>query len=129
MRIEAYFQRVREQIESCIGLQLSEITCEKRGTYEGVVRAELTFVDGSILHIREFVDAEGPVERLMYVYQYMNANKELIFRYDNTGHHRKLNLSTYPHHKHAGREDNVITSAAPDLAQVLVEIQKQIKLP
>jgi ribosomal protein L17 len=43
-------------------------------------------------------------------------------QYDNTGHHRKLNLSTFPHHKHDGSETNVIASDAPALAEVLQEI-------
>ena len=41
----------------------------------------------------------------------------------------KLGLSTYPHHKHDGGEDNVISSAAPDLATVLQEIESLVQLP
>jgi len=36
---------------------------------------------------------------------------------------------TYPHHKHNGVEDNVVASPAPDLAQVLSEIEKLVQLP
>ena len=53
---------------------------------------------------------------------------QLVFRYDNTGHHKKLKLYTYPHHKHAGSVDNVIESTAPDLASVLKEIEPLIPL-
>ncbi len=60
----------------------------------------------------------------MYSYQYMDTENNLIFRYDNTEHHRKLNLPTFPHHKHDGREDNVVSSDAPFLADVLKEIEK-----
>jgi hypothetical protein len=35
---------------------------------------------------------------------------------------KRLNLSTYPHHKHQGSEDNVLACEAPDLATVLIEI-------
>ena len=52
----------------------------------------------------------------------MTADNKLIFRYDNTGHHRKLNLPTFPHHKHDRRETNVIASNAPMLADVIQEI-------
>ena len=55
---------------------------------------------------------------------YMTADKELIFRYDNTGHHRKLNLSTFPHHKHDRSETNVLASNAPELAEILQEIMQ-----
>ncbi|MBE7550739.1 MAG: hypothetical protein HS126_06645 [Anaerolineales bacterium] len=58
----------------------------------------------------------------------MSAAKMLIFRYDNTGHHKKLNLPTYPHHKHDGDQNNVIASPAPDLVTVLNEIERSIRL-
>ena len=104
------------------------VTYDKRGTYEGFIRGEIYFVDGSILHLREFVDAEAVPERLTYVYQYMTSSQQLVFRYDNTGHHRKLNLSTYPHHKHRGAEGDVVISTAPDLTQVLSEIEDLVEL-
>jgi hypothetical protein len=46
----------------------------------------------------------------------------------NTEHHQKLNLPTYPDHKHAGSEDNVVISSAPDLAAVLKEIEQLVRL-
>jgi hypothetical protein len=58
----------------------------------------------------------------------MTPGRALIFRYDNTGHHKRLNLPTYPHHKHEGAEDQVISSAAPTLAEVLSEIELMIDL-
>jgi hypothetical protein len=129
LRIEAYFQQIREVVEVCPVLQSSNVTYDKRGTYEGLVRGELYFVDGSILHLREFVDAETVADRLMYVYQYMDAAKIMVFRYDNSGHHRELGLPTFPHHKHEGSEDNVVSSVAPDLATVLDEIEALVQLP
>jgi hypothetical protein len=129
LRIEAYFQSLRESIEASPVVDFSSMTYDKRGSYEGFVRGEICFVDGSILHLREFVDVELEVDRLTYVYQYMNPNKELTFRYDNTGHHKELNLQTYPYHKHDGSEDTVVSSPAPDLAAVLSEIEALVGLP
>jgi len=86
-------------------------------------------VDGSIIYLHEFVDVEITGDRFMYVYQYMDSSHKLVFRYDDTGHHKKLGLSTYPHHKHEGSEDNIVLSAAPDLAIVLKEIESLIQLP
>jgi len=128
LRIETYFQQVRRAIETCPVLQSSNITYDKRGTSEGFIRGELFFVDGSVLHLREFVDVETTKERLTYVYQYMRATQALVFRYDNTGHHRQLGLPTYPHHKHAGSENNIVVSSAPDLAAVLSEIEGLVHL-
>lgn len=129
MRIEGYFQQVQQIIAACGVVQSSAITFDKRSTHTGFIHGEIHFVDGSILHLREFVDVEFSLDRLMYVYQFMNSSKDLVFRYDNSGHHKKLNLPTYPHHKHDGSESNVVASAAPDLAAVLNEIEQQVQLP
>lgn len=128
MRIERYFARIQSTVETCPVLQTFSLTYDKRGTYEGFIRGELIFVDGSVLHLREFVDVEMDVDRLTYVYQYMTAEQQLVFRYDNTGHHRKLNLPTYPHHKHVGSKNRVTASPAPDLAGALQEIQSHLTL-
>ena len=129
MRIETYFQRLCETIEAGAIVQSFNMTYDKRGPHEGFIRGELYLVDGSILHVREFVDVEVEVERLVYVYQYMDSAGTLVFRYDNTGHHKRLNLPTYPHHKHQGSEDNVVASDAPDLPSVLAEVGTVVLLP
>ena len=129
MRIETYFQQIQDALTACRVLQASNVTYDKRGTYEGFLRAELYFVDGSVLHFREAVDTELTIDRLMYTYQYMTATRALIFRYDNTGHHKRLNLSTYPHHKHDGSEENVTTSLAPDLIVILREVESLLQIP
>ena len=129
MRVEDYFQLIREAIETCGVVQTSNLAYDKRGTHAGYIRGEVYFVDGSVLHVRKFVDVEIMIDRLMYVYHYMDADQTFIFRYDNTGHHQKLNLSTYPHHKHEGSETNVVASPAPDLASVLNEIEMLVQLP
>lgn len=129
MRIEAYFQHIRETIDACRVVQSSNVAYDKRSSYEGFIRGEIYFVDGSLLHLREFVDVEIRPDRLAYVYQYMDSAQRLTFRYDNTGHHKKLDLPTYPHHKHEGTENNVVASSAPDLAVVLAEIEALTQLP
>ena len=129
MRIEEYFRQIQKIIDSCFVIQSSKTMFDKRSTYEGFIRGDLYLLDGSILHLREFVDVESIEDRLMYVYRYISSSKELIFRYDNTGHHRKLYLPTYPHHKHQGIEDNVVPATAPVLASVLEEISSIVQLP
>jgi len=129
LRIEAYFQQIQDILADCRFLLSSTVTYDKRSTYEGFISGELHFTDGSILHVREFVDVEVTVDRLMYVYQYMDAARTLVFRYDNTGHHKKLNLPTFPHHKHEGSESDVVASSVPDLMAVFCEIESLIHLP
>ena len=129
MRIEAYFQQLRDLVDVCPVVQSSSITYDKRSTHEGFIRGEIYFVDGSVLHLREFVDVETTVERLLYVYQYMDARKQLLFRYDNTGHHKQRNLPTYPHHKHTKSDQQVVPSLASDLGAVLGDVETLIQLP
>jgi hypothetical protein len=104
LRIEAYFQQFRTHIDACPVVQSSSVTYDKRSTHTGFIHGELYFVDASVLNLREFVDVETTTERLLYVYQYMDAHKQLRFRYDNTGHLERRNLPTYPHHKHVGSD-------------------------
>jgi hypothetical protein len=128
LRIDAYFQWIRDIIEACPVVQSSSVSFDKRSTYEGHLRAELYFMDGSVLHVREYLDVETTVDRLMYVYQHVDPAGDLVFRYDNTGHHKKRSLPTYPHHKHEGRDQRVLDSPAPDLAAVLREIEDRARI-
>ena len=117
---------MRQAIEACPAVTQFSLDVEKRDTYEGFIRAEIRFVNGAILQVREFVAVETGIERDMYAYQYMSAEQALIFRYDNTPHHRKLILPNFPHHQHVGSEANVLASNAPLLGDVLAEIQAQL---
>ncbi len=126
MLIEDYFQQIRETISGYSAIKSFTLDCDKRDVYEGFIRAEIKFIDHSVLLVREFVSVEIEIDRDMYAYQYMDISNILIFRYDNTPHHKKLNLSTYPHHKHDRTEMNVIASSAPTLAEVLLEIMEMI---
>lgn len=129
MRIETYFQQIRELLENSPIVSTFNVTYDKRSTHIGFVRGEACLVDGSIIHFREFVDVEVSAERLTYAYQYMDSLKRLVFRYDNSGHYKKLNLPTYPHHKHVASAETVVASTAPDLGAVLKEIETSLKLP
>ena len=129
MRIEAYFRHIHETVGRFPFVLSHNITCDKRGTHEGFVRGEFCMADGSVLHIREFVDVELRAELLAYAYQHISAEGKLVFRYDNTGHHKNLGLSTYPHHKHNGSESNVIAATEPTLRSVLQEIGDTIEFP
>ncbi len=77
--------------------------------------------------VREFVDVELTIDRDMYSYQYMTASNNLIFPYDNTRHHKKLNLANFSHYKHDGSQENVISSNAPTLLDVLQEIENILR--
>lgn len=125
MRIESYFQQIQEVIEFSPLVDVSSLVFEQRGESLGYIRGELTLIDGSILHVREYADTSDEIYRDTYAYHYMDSSQQFVFRYDNAAHY--LDLSTHPHHKHDGSEDNVVESSEPTLADVLREIELLVK--
>ncbi len=120
MLIEAYLQAVLDTVANAPEVATSDIALDKRGPQAGLIRGDIYFVDGALLHFRELIDLESSPSRLMYSYHYQRADTSLVFRYDDTPHHPEL--STFPHHKHEQSEQNVFAAEPPTLANVLDEI-------
>lgn len=125
MRIEHYFQQIQEDVEASQLVDVSSLVFEQRGESLGFIRGELTLIDNSVLHVREFVDTSSGIFRDTYAYHYMDSSLQFVFRYDNAAHYP--NLSTHPHHKHEGSEENVVESSAPTLADVLEEVELLVR--
>jgi len=125
--IEDYFRLVEILLADARIIHSSSITYDKRSTAIGFIRGVLYFLDGSQLHLREFINVEHNVERYMYVYHYQRPDGALVFRYDNTPHFPAL--PTFPHHKHEYDKANVIAASPPDLQTILTEIQNLIEVP
>ncbi len=124
--IEKYFQSVLDLLDSLPFVQSSNVNLEKRGDLAGFVRGEVEFKDGSsLLFFRELLDLREPIQKIMYAYHYQKKDGELIFRYDNTAHHKSV--PTFPHHKHLD-DGKVESASAPSLEDVLREIEKQMPL-
>jgi hypothetical protein len=118
--IEEYFQSVLSLLASLPFVESSDVNLDKRGELVGFVRGEVEFQDGSsLLFFRELIDMNIPVQKVMYAYHYQKADGTLIFRYDNTAHHKSI--SSFPHHKHEA--GGVTDSDAPSLEKVLREIE------
>jgi hypothetical protein len=99
----------------------SNVNLEKRGDLAGFIRGEVEFTNGSsLLFFRELLDLRLPVQKIMYAYHYQTKNGELIFRYDNTAHHKEI--STFPNHKHS--TSSIDAAEPPTLEQVLREIEE-----
>ena len=126
MFIIEYFKKVEDILEKYKPFLSYEINYDKRDEHIGFIKGIVHFIDLSELHIREFVNVEVRVERIIYAYQYMK-DKKLIFRYDNASDTKAKNLSTFPHHKHIN-SDNVIESKSPTLEKVLDEIIEKITI-
>jgi Family of unknown function (DUF6516) len=85
-------------------------------------RIRLNFVDKSILEITEIFVFD--LNKRKYSFQWMNENYDLKIRWDNAPHHRQF--STFPHHKHIEKEENIESSEEATVAEVLDLIRKSI---
>jgi hypothetical protein len=56
----------------------------------------------------------------------MGADDSMLFRYDNSGHHK--DIVTFPDHKHVNPDDAIKASAAPELDAVLDEVDELLDL-
>lgn len=125
--IEDYFLQVATLIATASIIHSSSITYDKRSTSIGFIRGDIYFLDGSLLHLREFVNVEHGIDRYMYAYHYQRPDGTLVFRYDNTPHFPTL--PTFPHHKHETSGANVVAASPPDLQAILTEIQRLVEVP
>lgn len=100
---------------------LVNIHLDQRSALRGFIAAMLQFNDASELHLREFVDTSLSEPRLMYAYHYQDANKLLIFRYDNATHRPSLLQAD---HKHT--TTGIELCSPPTLTQILDEILRRV---
>jgi hypothetical protein len=96
---------------------LVSIQIDLRSALRGFIARVLQFGDASELHFREFVDASLPEPMLMYASHYQDADKGLLFRYDNAAHRPPL-----PQAEHKHTPAGVKVRPAPTLAQVVDEV-------
>jgi len=118
--IEQYFQSLLDLLASLPFVESPDVNLEKRGELVGFIRGDVEFNNGSILFFRELIDLRLPLEKVMYAYHYQSSEGMLVFRYDNTAHHRSV--PTFPFHKHL-KDGGVTSSTVPSLEQVLREIE------
>lgn len=118
-RLTTYLDRLEDTLRSRRELTILSLRYRQlRGM--GNFRAHIRFYNGSELIIREEIEdsSRQQVERTKHVFHYQSADGTLIFRYDNAPHFP--DLPTFPSHKHT--PDGVIAADAPDLTDVLREI-------
>lgn len=90
----------------------------------GYARLVARLVDGSQLHIFEYIDSE--LRRIAYAYHYQDPRGHLVFRYDNEPHYPEL--ATFPHHKHASEIARPSESTEPSVVTVLEEVTRTRKV-
>lgn len=119
--IEDYLQEMLVVLAQALFVTDSNVELDKRTLRSGLIRGEVGFEDRSRLHFRELVTVGQVLSRVMYSFHYQSESAQLVFRYDDTTHHR--HLPGFPHHKHDGDEKNVVQAMPPSLDTVLREIE------
>ena len=127
MRIDDFFAERQRLLASRASVRQTRLTFDKRTDSTGYIRGEVHYIDDKVLHLREFVALGNEPQRLLYVYLLLDQPGQMIFRYDNSGHHR--DLPTFPHHKHSGPSGTVSACNEPDFTAVLDEADQHITLP
>src|SRR5665647_3961013 len=91
------FHQVIGKIDDYGFAEAIDIKEEIRPAKQTVAKAKIDLVDGSVLHIRVYIDAKYNIEVVSYAYQYQDAKGKLIFRYDNTRHKPELGIKDHKH--------------------------------
>ncbi len=125
-KLERYLARLQDTVLSRRGLEIEELEITDRSDQPGrtsELHARLRFWDGSRLGIEEALTTDRHlIVKVYYSYHCQRADGSLILRYDNVPHHPEL--PTHPHHKHIG--ERVVPTEAPDLSEVLREVERMI---
>jgi hypothetical protein len=117
-----YVREIQDTLDASVAAGeavLVSIQVDQRSSLRGFIAGLLQFNDASELHFREFVDTSLPEPKLMYAYHYQDANKALIFRYDNAAHTPAL-----PQAEHKHTPSGAKSFPPPTLGQVVDEILK-----
>ncbi|OHD07468.1 MAG: hypothetical protein A2086_02885 [Spirochaetes bacterium GWD1_27_9] len=116
--IEKYFIEI-ENILLYFQEIIIDYSVEKKiySQLNGYINIKVSFKKDFYLEITEVKDITKK-EKIKYSYHFMDKNNNLIFRYDNAKHHKKI--KTFPDHKHT--EDKITESKEPELFTVLIEI-------
>ena len=112
------FRQALEKLENYGYTESIEIKEEIRPNKQAIVKAKITLVDRSVLHIKEYLDAKYKIEKVSYAYQYQDRNGELIFRYDNAVHRPALR---FKEHKHT-KDGVIIEASLPDISDIIDEV-------
>ena len=121
MSLRNYLASFHENIQKLEDYGYTEsiaIREEIRPNKQAIINGKISFVDGSVLHIKEYIDTKYKIERLSYAYQYQDRDGKLIFRYDNAVHRPALG---YSEHKHM-KDEIIIKASLPDISEIIDEV-------
>jgi hypothetical protein len=112
------FRKAVEKIEDYGYTESVQVREEIRPNKQAVIKAKIVLIDGSILHIKEYIDAKYTIQKVSYAYQYQEKDGELIFRYDNAVHRPELGFKEHKHTKGGG----IVEVSLPDVSDIMDEV-------
>lgn len=122
MQVIDYFLEIQHLIKSSIFVENVDVEYEVKSRNIGLVHGVLGLIDGSTLQFMELISIKGDrITRLKYRFHLMNANNEMVFRYDNAPHHPEI--ASYPHHKHIKGEEVPKQSEEVGLRDILSDFR------
>jgi hypothetical protein len=114
----AQFRRAIEKLENYGYAESLEINEEIRTNKLAVITVNVILVEGSHLHIKEYIDARYKLERIGYAYHYQDSEGKCVFRYDDAVHRPSLG---FKEHKHT-KDGNIIESPLPSILDLVDEV-------
>jgi hypothetical protein len=116
---EEEWQTLMQQCAKWSFVAHTSLLFDIRPMQQAFVKASIEFINGAVLHLREFIDcSESRLVRLSYSYHAQTAHQDLLFRYDNAPHKPPLG---FVEHKHC-EDGSIIASPPPELADILEEM-------
>jgi hypothetical protein len=107
-----------EKLENYGFMESVEVKEEIRAIKQALVTARIVFLNGSELHIKEYIDARYKIERVSYAYHYQDRDGICIFRYDDAVHKPALKSRE---HKHT-MDGSIVSADLPDISIIFEEI-------
>ncbi len=98
MSLHEYLQTFREAIDKIDRYGYADsisFNQELRAGKQALLKVTVILVDGSSLHIKEYIDSMYGIEIVSYGYQYQDINGSLHFRYDNARHKPDLQFKEH----------------------------------
>jgi hypothetical protein len=127
MRLRRHLAQVSDMLVARAEIVVEAFIAEETvPNLEGNLQGRLRFWDNSLLVFSEVLVTQGVIlQKVEYSYHYQTADGTLIFRYDNSPHHRQI--ATFPHHKHT--TEGIVDSRPLHLIDVLREIDTILYQP
>lgn len=119
--IEDYFYSVLQELIISRAVSSFNVLKQETSEEEGFIRIKCTLIDDSVLKFAEYVTLyRNKIHVETYSYHWQDADGQLIKRWDNVPHHKKI--KTFPRHIHLPN-NKVQSSPSVSIEKILMEIE------